>query len=398
MKHNLRVRTILFTEVCPLACNYCNLKTQPSFGSAKAYTKEKFFAEVEQAEKDGIDRLHFTGGEPFAYWPWIKEVIEKYGHRFEYGFNTSGYYCNFEVMEFLSRYRCFFALSVDGPREVAMWRRPNNGSLKYDYWDTFEKNIPIILYFFPNTPWKSIINRRLIEFMPQIFMSAMRYGFKVIQFEKDFEEEPWRHANNPEAYANKDWTDEDFQKYRDSMAVISAMQVDALEAGSFPTLTMEQYKYLSWAMNRPANEPFSVEQLNCGIAAERDMSTMYQVEARHSTCIQQILQAKGLSFEECMDEINKAFTGVCVHDEKCPFLPYCARYGCIKDNYESTGSWFALPDATCKKIKAELEQIVMVLKYCQENMPDNEVFHEFCDNLIEGGRWVNANYVSELHN
>ena len=50
-------------------------------------TKDQIFSLVEKFDKlddyNKIDtRLLFTGGEPLLYWDWIKEIIEKYGHRF----------------------------------------------------------------------------------------------------------------------------------------------------------------------------------------------------------------------------------------------------------------------------------------------------------------------------
>ena len=68
-----------------------------------------------------------------------------------------------------------------------MWRRPNSNGFQYDYWDKIEPMFPAILYYFPNTIWKSIISKRLIPFLPKIYCAAANYGFRYIHFELDFE-------------------------------------------------------------------------------------------------------------------------------------------------------------------------------------------------------------------
>lgn len=163
--------------------------------------------EVEKAHEDGCTTLLFTGGEPFLYFDWIKEVMEKYKGKFTYSFNTNGQYLTFDVCQFLSNYIVNLNLSVDGPREVAMWRRPSASGKEYTYWDEFEKNIPHILYFFPYTTWKSILSKRLIPYMAMIYSAAASYGFRSINFELDFNEQPWRETSNGEAWTDKDWED-----------------------------------------------------------------------------------------------------------------------------------------------------------------------------------------------
>ena len=79
----VRAHTILFTEDCPLNCRYCQLKYEDEYGTCQGQTFEEIKQKIEQYEqqdeKDGVGtQLTFTGGEPFLYWPWIKEIIDKY--------------------------------------------------------------------------------------------------------------------------------------------------------------------------------------------------------------------------------------------------------------------------------------------------------------------------------
>ena len=78
----IRAHTILFTEDCPLDCRYCQLKLESDYHKFKTTTFEEILKMVQnyrdQDIKDGFEtQFTFTGGEPFLYWEWIKEIIEK---------------------------------------------------------------------------------------------------------------------------------------------------------------------------------------------------------------------------------------------------------------------------------------------------------------------------------
>ena len=125
----VKVRTIIFTEACPLDCRYCSFKKDDTFGTERDLTKEEFFNLIADYDKqDDINtvntRILFSGGEPLLKWDWIKEIIEKYQHRFSYSFNTSGYLFTEEILEFLSHYEVDFNLSVDGNEALTNYLRP----------------------------------------------------------------------------------------------------------------------------------------------------------------------------------------------------------------------------------------------------------------------------------
>ena len=130
---NLRAHTILFTEDCPLNCRYCQLKLEADYLVYEGQSFEKILEKVkmydEQDEKDGVGtQLTFTGGEPFLYWDWIKQIIEIYGQKFVYHFNTCGYCFTEEILEFLSHYNTHFTLSIDGGEQLTNYIRPVKGT------------------------------------------------------------------------------------------------------------------------------------------------------------------------------------------------------------------------------------------------------------------------------
>lgn len=370
-----KIRTILFSEVCPLACTYCMLKTYPNYGAKCGFTKEKLFKEVEKAHEDGIERILFTGGEPFAFWPWIKEIIEKYGSEFEYSFNTSGYYCTDEVLEFLSKYKVYFTLSVDGPKKIAQWRRPNNGNYKYDYWDKFLENYTAILYYFPQTAWKTILTRRMIEYIPDIFDAAHEMGFRRVDMVIDFKEEGWRNGGE------YDWTEKDWEKFEMAMSYVSVKAMRDIENGEWPTLTGKQIDYLRFIVNSDHEKPFELQDIQCGVAEDRDIVSMYQEnENLHGGCLKRCSPEKSL--KEIYEDIKNAYEEGCPVDKKCPYFRFCAISNCLKDNMSNTGSWFSCPESTCRKTRVECGQLLLLLNQCKEEFKDNLIFRTFLNNKV----------------
>ncbi len=372
--HIPKVHTILFTEDCPLCCNYCNLRANDKWETQPAYTKEEFFQEV--ADNMDSEILLFTGGEPFTRWPWIKEVIEKYGDHFKYTFNTCGYLCTEENLEFLSHYRVQFYLSMDGPREIALWRRPNAYNNNYDYWDRVEKIIPIILYYWPHTAWKSIISKRLIPFLPKIYLAAANYGFKMVHFEMDFEEQPWRQGRGDY------WTDEDYANYQLAVDTIVLSMVQIFKEGGIPPMEMGMASYISRSLKSEGKTDFTARSLNCGLAAHRDLSSVYKREASH--CMGEVESRLGVSFEEILTMIEEDYAEGCGHDKSCPFFDYCARFACTKDNYSASGHFMTPNEEWCHKTKIFNGAAVKLLSIGMEFLIKEPSYNEFIKNMLRG--------------
>jgi pyruvate-formate lyase-activating enzyme len=51
MEKKVKVRTIIFTEACPLNCRYCDLKNDSLYGEKPAMTKEQVFNLVDTFDK-----------------------------------------------------------------------------------------------------------------------------------------------------------------------------------------------------------------------------------------------------------------------------------------------------------------------------------------------------------
>lgn len=364
-RHIPKCRTILFTELCPLRCQYCFLREKDSWTDAPGFTKEYLFSEFEKAAADGVEQITLTGGEPFVRWPWIKELMEKYGNRFHYDFNTCGYYFTEEILEFLSHYRCSFQLSVDGPGEISRWRRPNYKSNKYDYWDKVGPILRTLLYYFPTTPWKTIVSKRTIRFLPQIYNAASEIGFRTIQFELDMNEQTWREGHKEEFTP---WTEKDWQEFYVAMLQISVLMAERIshnQIPTFPTVFLQSLR----ALLTP--EPLTIDSIACGISNQRDTFSLYQVasdgQPRANSCLAQVAKEKNTTVSALLEEVDQRIAKGCPIDAACPGWQLCARFGCIKDYATSTGDILTPHEDICRMNKIYLQMALNFLDYCNKN-------------------------------
>ena len=58
-----------------------------------------------------------------------------------------------------------------------------------------KKIIPTMLYYFPMTPFRIIVNPRYIDLLYQQYLEAERLGFRYFTFVLDFESRPDRKLN-----------------------------------------------------------------------------------------------------------------------------------------------------------------------------------------------------------
>lgn len=375
-----KVYTLLFTEKCPIVCNYCNLRNRDSWEKNPEYTKEEFFEAL--AAHEDSDEFLFTGGEPFCHWPWIKEAILKYGNSKSYSFNTNGYYLTPDKLEFLSHYTVRFNLSLDGPREIAMWRRPNAWNQNYDYWDTVEKNIPAILYYFPTTTWKSIISRRIIQFIPKIYQAAASYGFKYIHFEQDFEEQEWRKSSNSGG-TKPAWTEQDYKRYQAAIECCIPMMIKSFTEGAYPLLEVSMYKYLNFCLSGEQGKPFTIESVNCGIATKRGQTSVYNRQG--GNCLTPIAQQQGKTIDDIFKDIEAEYSQGCQRDPKCQYFDFCARFVCLKDNYTQNGHYLTGSIEKCYHTKFWNDAAVKLLRIGNTFLSDNEIYRQFLWSFVKKG-------------
>ena len=74
---------------------------------------EKLLAYLDTYPYEGTE-LIFWGGEPLIYFASMKEIIERYGDKFKYGFVTNGSLLTEEIVSYFESKEITFALSHDG--------------------------------------------------------------------------------------------------------------------------------------------------------------------------------------------------------------------------------------------------------------------------------------------
>lgn len=360
----IRVHTIIFTKACPLHCRYCYFEhgssgtwetcTEPTI------TKEEFFQQLDDIDKNDdsnlvTSQILFSGGEPFLYWDWIKEAIEKYQYRFNYQFNTSGYCFTPEILKFLSNYNVSFVLSVDGGEKLTNYLRPvRENPYHVGYYKKLKEVLPYLLYYFPTTPFRIIINSRYVDLMYEQYLEAERLGFKYFTFILDFDQRPTKPIDRA-------WTDEDSEKLREQMDLILQEILMGFEEGVKKPELCEVNKILTFLFNK---KPFSTNNYSCQVFSGRDGFSILGKNNGSSSCFgPRDLKEVQQSIEEAYIACNHK----CPKEPDCSAFEFCAQYTCPQSAYSNYGDFFLIEDLECIQNKIDYEIAIKMLLYLQNN-------------------------------
>lgn len=376
MSKKIKVRSIIFTEACPLACRYCDLKNGPAFGKSPAMTKEQIFDLVAQFDQlDNIDeidtRLLFTGGEPLLYWDWIKEIIEKYQHRFQYMFNTSGYLFTEEMLEFLSKYNVNFVLSVDGNEKLTNYLRPvYNSSTKTGYFKQFKQIVPTLLFYFPQTPFRIIVNPRYVDMLYEMYVEATRLGFKYFTYILDFESRPGREIPKDKKVIY--WEEKHTKILAEQMDLILTDIIEGYMQGIARPQLIEINKVIQFLLNQ---KPFNPDDLPCQIFNERTLSTLYNPNDLVnclSGAFPNLAEAKEkliAAYQECNHKCSK--------DNNCPTFEYCALTCCPQASYTQRSGFFDFDDLECVVNKISYNAAIKLLAVANDLCPNAKLYKNY---------------------
>jgi sulfatase maturation enzyme AslB (radical SAM superfamily) len=379
----IRVHTILFTEACPLACRYCDLKNDTCFGTAEEeLTFDRIKESIAKYDKEDnpnliTSRLLFTGGEPFLAWPQIKEIIEQYGSRFQYCFNTSGYLFTEEILEFLSHYDVSFVLSVDGNEALTNYLRPVKSSPYHvGYFKKLKTIIPTLLYYFPKTPFRIIINPRYVNLLYEQWLEADKLGFKFFTFVLDFESRPERDLPN-----KKKWSDKDTQILSEQIdLILRDIIIGFVEGIKKPTI-VEIDEAVQYLLN-PVE--FSPENLPCEVFSGRTLNTLYSPE-KHDYCMASYYPNKEDAKEALMEAYNKR-NHHCLKDEECLAFEYCAYRNCPQSCLTRRNGFFDFETLECIIRKISYYGALKFLKTCNEICPEASLYTKYLNSFYYKGK------------
>ena len=380
MRQGIRVHTILFTEACPLNCKYCDLKNTTEYGTVNYLSFEEIHDEIvkydKQDTKDNIQtRFVFTGGEPFLYWDWIKKIIEEYGDYFEYEFNTSGYLLTEDILIFLSKYKFIkFYLSVDGNEALTNYLRPTNDT-KYHtgYMKKFKKIVPTLLYYFPTTAFKIIINPRYVDLTYESWKTAINLGFKNFFITLDFESRP-----TPVKEIKKQrivWNNEH--------TIILKQQIDLIVkdiiTGFNKGLTYPSISNLDEAVEFLLNyKNFDPQNLPCKVFSGRTLSTLYQTDNLDHYCLSAVYP----NYQDAANRLQELYEQhTCKYKKDCAAFDFCIQTGCPQFCMRKESNEFYLDELDCV-LKSIFYEEALKLLYIGNNMcKDSYIYKNYIQTL-----------------
>lgn len=151
--------TIDITENCNLRCGYCFTYFNSKY-KRKDLSYEQgikiidWLFKDEVSQSDNID-INWWGGEPLFKFDMMKKLTDyalekasKEKKQLTIGGTSNGTLMNKEVVDWMNKYRSYFMISIDGPKDIQDSNRPC--AVKgCSSWDMIEKNLPYIMEQIP---------------------------------------------------------------------------------------------------------------------------------------------------------------------------------------------------------------------------------------------------------
>lgn len=380
----IREHTILFTEACPLECRYCFIKDGPEYGKNPEMTRKEILDKIAEIDKNDkkeevISSLLLTGGEPFLYFDLIKEIMQKYGRRFHYKFNTSGYPLDKEKIEFLSNYDVEFVLSIDGDEKLTNYLRPNKTNpYRVGYFKKVKEIFPILLYYFPDTPYRIIISPRYVDKLYEMYLLAEQLGFRYFTFILDFE-------SRPDAPVKKDFVIEWSDKYTEKLNEQVQKIVQEILLGFITNIQKPEVIEINQVLKflaLKADKPFSPDNYPCQVFSGRSLTSL--IQSNTSFC----MSGNFSSYEEARQAILSEYEkidGKCPTDPNCPAFKYCCAESCPKNNLDSFNSFFKIETLDCALKKVCYKNALCLLDVGEQMCGESKIFQRFLKKNGFGG-------------
>lgn len=397
--NKIRAHTILFTEDCPLDCRYCQLKLEEGYHKCPTESYDTIFELTqkyrEEDLKDGVEtQFTFTGGEPFLYWDWIKQIIEFYGNSCTYHFNTCGYCFTEDILEFLSHYIVFFTLSIDGGEKLTNYLRPVRGT-KYHtgYYKKIKEITPILMYYFPNVDCKIIVNNRTVDLLYETYLNMEAIGFQRINFILDFNARPQVKGTKKEI--QRVWEESDTKILEEQFELLLKEFLLRFSLNKTFARVSNIDKVIQYLLLKP--DSYSPDNLSCKVFNGRTLKTLYGEEPvkQEAGCFSQFFQTLDEAKDALLKEYEKC-NGKCPLDPTCNAFFYCANNNCPISSYECTKTWFGSDTLECILVKISYKTALQLLSIANEICPDSSTYQLFLNTFNYEGKeeYINGNLLS----
>lgn len=393
------------TDNCNLQCRYCFVHQKPHYMSLEmAKNAIDFLAKnlVKYKELTGRENqkneVTFFGGEPTLLWeqiivPIVEYTKEKYPDTFHFDMTTNGTLLNEERVKFCYDNGIKLLLSIDGIKEVQDYNRPCRDT-NLSSFDLVEKNIPIILKYFPNTTFRSTLYQPTIDKMFESFLFAEKCGFRQIFMCPNAREE-WSEENIkilkeeigkiityttmnyiegkiPILYSNLDSAfddiiDIDLQTYTKNFADISpsrGVRRCGLGTGSISIAYDGKIYGCQEQDSRDENDYFYIGNIFDGINIEKH--------------------------KKMLTDYNEAITIISSKKELCDYCKLrqaCIHKVCPSVSHDMFNDFFIRPSIDCIYNQILLEGGILMMKILVEQ-EKNQFFKKYLDYKLEGGESI----------
>jgi MoaA/NifB/PqqE/SkfB family radical SAM enzyme len=343
---------------CPLKCRYCVQREDPELWKLEI-TAEQMIEKVQDfMNYCNIEkcRVNISGGEPLLKYEDIQKLIEHFPDN-EYEISTSGYLLDREKAQWFSYYNVYYIFSVDGTEKVTNYLRPlANG--EYGYFKQLKKNLPHILYFFPNARAKLIVSKNLISEMYSTYLELERLGFKEIFITPNvYENEVDTH--HPEL-SNGNWEEKDWENFKEQIMLINHQICLGLQNNVQRCLITNIFNPTVKMLFPDTSSDFNFNKTICTVLDYKGGSGPEKGQLKNflspiSLCIDNLddsLKTQQDLISRVKNDKKLLKDNICPLDPECLYFSSCIYSSCLAENIKAKNNNILIPTSfQCKTQK-----------------------------------------------
>lgn len=387
---NFRSAILNVTNTCNCACVYCFTHPNPSFMSFdtakqaidwtyRVWLKQVGLGKRELSSTD-LPSIAFFGGEPMIGWtnvvapcleyvrhiidPKIKKIMPDGLMRMS--ITTNGTLLTDDRIRLLAAYDCPPLLSIDGDKTTQDMNRPlvNGGSS----FDLVEKNLEMLLRYFPGTTFRSTVTPASVEYLFDNFCFAISKGFK-------------NYFVTPNKY--EEWSEDKIQLLESEMYKIGMMILyQIMEGNSVSYSLLDLVLKCQFLDTVPSTTIFKCGLGTNSISIGTD-GTLFgcQEEATKEDTPWKIGHlSTGIDEDLHLNLINSVGNGVPLTSEtedcsQCYCKDWCAASYCTVSNYQTTGDANKMSKFDCRWKQILNNTALRILE--QAKLENSELFLEY---------------------
>lgn len=346
--------TLVITQKCNLACDYCYVGHKNSVMALLTAKKIVDFIFKSTPKKEKID-IGFFGGEPLLEFDLIKEItaiIQKHKNfdpnRAILSVVTNGTVFSKEIKDFFAEKNVGLGISCDGPpfMQDAFRRFPDGRGSS----EIVERNIRKALKFFPFMPVNAVYSPENVQFLPDVVGYLTSMGVKNIYLNHNI---------------SAQWTKKEADMLPQIYDVIGKMYLDFYRQQKPRHISLIDNKIV--VILRGGYKPLERCRMGTGDFAFAPSGNIYPCERLVGSddgkahCIGNINDGFSLK-KTCVNDSNVATNSEC---QSCSLRQYCMNW-CGCSNYFSTRNYDVVGPFLCASEKAAIHSAFQVIKNAEE--------------------------------